>query len=121
MLFALNGLIGCPVVAADGKDFLFDDRSWKVRWMAVGVGHSLPGRQVLIHPSAIAPLEVPPKPALPRMSFGGTLTVSVHLARQQIEKSPEGREDEPVTRQLESSLYDFYGWDPFPGRVALRR
>jgi len=120
MLFALNGLIGCPVAAADGdigsvKDFLFDDRSWKVRWMAVGVGHWLPGRQVLIHPSAIAPLEVPPKPALPMISFGGTLTVSVHLSRQQIEKSPEAREDEPVTRQLESSLYDFYGWDPFWG------
>ena len=77
MLFALNGLIGCPVAAADGdvgsvKDFLFDDQNWKVRWMVVDTGHWLPGRKVLIHPSAIAPLEVPPKPALPMMSAGRT-------------------------------------------------
>ena len=78
MLFAVNGLIGCPVEASDGdigavKDFLFDDRSWKIRWMTVDTGHWLPGRQVLIHPSAIAPLELPPKPALPMMTGGQTL------------------------------------------------
>lgn len=120
MLFALNGLIGCPVAAADGdagsvKDFLFDDQNWKVRWMVVDTGHWLPGRQVLIHPSAIAPLAIPPKPALPMMMSGGALTVSVHLTKQQIETGPEAREDEPVTGQLESSLCDFYGWDPFWG------
>ena len=40
MLFAVSGLMGCPVVASDGevgvvKDFLFDDETWKIRWMAV--------------------------------------------------------------------------------------
>ena len=40
MLFAVTGLLGCPIKAGDGdvgsvKDFLFDDRSWKVRWMVV--------------------------------------------------------------------------------------
>src|SRR5271165_636430 len=120
MLFALDGLIGCPVAAADGdagsvKDFLFDDQNWKVRWMVVDTGQWLPGRQVLIHPSAIAPLAIPPKPALPMMMSGGALTVSVHLTKQQIETGPEAREVELVTRQLESSLYDFYGWDPFWG------
>ena len=120
MLFALNGLIGCPVAASDGdigsvKDFLFDDRSWKVRWMAVGAGHWLPGRQVLIHPSAIAPLKIPPKPALQMMSPGETLTLSVRLTRQQIEASPDAREDEPCTRQLEARLYDHYGWEPYWG------
>ncbi len=120
MLFALNGLIGCPVAASDGdvgsvKDFLFDDRSWTVRWMVVDLGRWLSGRQTLIHPSAIAPLKIPPKPALPMISRGEALTVSVHLTRQQIEKSPEAGEDEPVTRQLETRLYDFYGWDPVWG------
>ena len=67
-------------------------------------GHWLPGRQVLIHPSAIALLTVPPKPALPMMSCGETLTVSVHLTRQQIEASPDSREDEPCTRELEARL-----------------
>jgi uncharacterized protein YrrD len=40
MLFAVSGLEGCPVKASDGeigavRDFLFDNRSWKIRWMEV--------------------------------------------------------------------------------------
>ena len=55
MLFAITGLQGCTVEEIDGrvgvvKDFLFDDQSWKVRWMVVDTGHWLPGRQILIHP-----------------------------------------------------------------------
>src|SRR5271165_2102561 len=100
MLFAVTGLRGCPVESVDGrvgsvKDILFDDQSWKVRWMVVDTGHWLLGRQVLIHPSAIAPL-----------------VLSVRLTKQQIEASPEARQDEPVTKQMETGLYDHYGWDP---------
>ena len=47
MLFAVSGLIGCPVEASDGevgavKDFLFDDQTWKIRWMAVEAGIGCP-------------------------------------------------------------------------------
>ena len=119
MLFAVTGLHGCPVEAGDGhvgsvKDFLFDDQSWKVRWMVVDTGKWLPGRQVLIHPSAIAPLDLalPAKRVLPMMSMGDALVVSVRLNKQQIEASPEAREDEPVTKQMETEVYDHYGWDP---------
>ena len=47
MLFAVTGLHGCRVEAGDGhigavKDFLFDDQSWKVRWMVVDTGHGCP-------------------------------------------------------------------------------
>ena len=101
MLFAVTGLHGCPVEAGDGhvgsvKDFLFDDQSWKVRWMVVDTGDRLPGRQVLIHPSAIAPLDLgfPVKRVLPMMSMGDALVVSVRLNKQQIEASPEAREDQ---------------------------
>jgi len=124
MLFAVSSLIGCAVVASDGgagkvKDFLFDDRGWRIRWMVVDSGDWLPGRQVLIHPSAIAPLELTPKPALPMMSFGPTLTVFVNLTKQQIEAGPEAAEDEPVTRRIEQGLYDYYGWDPFWGASSF--
>ena len=119
MLFAVSGLLGCPVKAGDGhvgsvKDFLFDDRSWKVRWMVVDTGHWLPGRQVLIHPSAIAPLDLalPAKRVLPMMTTGDTLVVSVRLTKEQIEASPDARQDEPVTKQMETDVYDHYGWDP---------
>jgi hypothetical protein len=117
MLFAVSGLIGCSIAASDGrigavKDFLFDDQSWKIRWMIVETGDWLPGRKVLIQPSAIAPLEIPPKPLLPMMSPGDSLEVSVNLTRQQIEASPEAREDDPVSKDMELLLYDYYGWDP---------
>jgi len=119
MLFAVSGLLGCPVKAGDGhvgsvKDFLFDDRSWKVRWMVVDTGNWLPGRQVLIHPSAIAPLDlaVPAKRLLPMMTTGDTPVVSVRLTKEQIEASPDARQDEPVTKQMETDVYDHYGWDP---------
>lgn len=117
MLFAVSGLMGCPIAATDGrigavKDFLFDDRNWKIRWMVVDTGDWLPGRKVLIQPSAIAPLEVPPKPRLPMMSPGDSLEVSVNLTKQQIEASPEAREDDPVSTDMEALLYDYYGWDP---------
>ena len=70
MLFAVSGLEGCTVKASDGdvgtvKDFLFDDQNWKIRWIVVGAGHWLPGRQVFIHPSAIAPLTAAAKAKAP--------------------------------------------------------
>ena len=120
MLFAVSGLEGCQVRANDGdvgavKDFLFDDERWTIRWMAVDAGHWLPGRQVMIHPSAIAPLELPPKPRLPMMSPGKTLELTVNLTRDDIEAGPHFGEDEPVTRDMEALLYDYYGWDPYWG------
>jgi PRC-barrel domain protein len=121
MLFAVSGLEGCPVRASDGgdvgtvKDFLFDDRTWKISWMAVGAGHWLPGRRALIHPSAIAPLTLPPKPRLPMMSPGEALELTVNLTKDEIEAGPHLGEDEPVTRDMEALLYDYYGWDPYWG------
>ncbi len=55
MLFAVSGLMGCAVQASDGeagavKDFLFDDQTWKIRWMVVDAGHWLPGRRVFSTP-----------------------------------------------------------------------
>jgi hypothetical protein len=77
MLFAISGLQRCPVEGIDGrvgtvKGFLFDDQSWKVLWMLVDTGHWLPGHQILIHPSAIAPLDLnlPERRVLPIMSWG---------------------------------------------------
>ncbi len=124
MLFAASGLIGRPVAAGDGrvgavKDFLFDDRLWRVRWMVVDTGHWLPGRKVLIHPSAIAPIHLPPRPALPMLSFGELMEVSINLSIRQIEASPDAAQDEPVTGQLERRLYDYYGWDPFWGASSF--
>jgi hypothetical protein len=120
MLFAVSGLEGCQVEASDGrvgavKDFLFDDQNWKIRWMAVDADQWLPGRRVLIPPSAIAPIALPAKPTLPMMSLGQRLELTVRLTRDEIAAGPQSREDEPVTRDMEGLLYDYYGLDPYSG------
>jgi hypothetical protein len=121
MLFAVSGLEGVQVEASDGevgavKDFLFDDQTWKIRWMAVEAGPWLAGRRrVFIHPSAIAPLTLPPKSGLPMMSSPATLKLTVNLTRDEISAAPHAHEDEPVTRDMESLLYDYYGSDPYWG------
>jgi hypothetical protein len=119
MLFAVSGLTGSAVVATDDrvgtvKDFLFDDRTWRIRWMVIDCGAWLPGRKVLIHPSSLAPLDLPP-PAAERLPMMGTppdLAVSVRLTRQQIESSPDISEDAPVSAAMEHSLHEHYGWVP---------
>ncbi len=101
MLFAANGLIGCPVKASDGEagtvdDFLFDDRSWLIRWLSVLAGPWLEGRKVLVAPSAMAPIVIPPKPAFPMLSFGEKLTLNLAITRAEIESGPDARGDEAV-------------------------
>lgn len=101
MLFAANGLIGCPVKASDGEagtvdDFLFDDRTWLVRWMRVLAGAWLDRRKVLVAPSAIAPIVIPPKPAFPMLSFGEALTLNLNIARAEIESGQGSEAVEPV-------------------------
>jgi hypothetical protein len=120
MLFAVSGLMGCAVQASDGevgavKDFLFDDQTWKIRWMTVDAGDWLPGQRVFIHPSAIAPLTLPPKPTLPMMSQGETLALTVNLPKSQIEAGPHAHAEVSLTRDMEALLYDHYGWDPYWG------
>ena len=36
----------------------------------------------------------------------------VELTKAQVEASPELLEHQPVSRQMQSRLYDYYGWDP---------
>jgi len=112
--------MGCAVQASDGevgavKDFLFDDQRWKIRWMVVDAGDWLPSRRVFIHPSAIAPLTLPPRPTLPMMGPGEALTLAVNLTKEQIGAGPHSGEDESVNKDMERLLYDYYGWDPYWG------
>ena len=78
MLRSLKILLGETVVATDadiGKvhDFYFHDDTWIVRYLVVDTGHWLPGRKVLITPSALG------KPDC------DALTLPVALTRGQVE------------------------------------
>lgn len=108
MLLATSSFKGLTIEAEDGRiggfsDLLFDDETWKLRWMVVDTGNWLPGRKVLVHSSAVGPMDL------------GNGTVSVSLTRDQVRSSPDIQQDQPVSRQLQDTLYGYYGWDPMWG------
>ena len=112
MMQVISALKGFAIEASDDGigtvvDFLFDDSSWRVRWLVVSCGTWLKGRKVLIHPSAIL------RNDLEQQRFLVTLT------KAQVENSPELAEDQPVSRQMENQLYTHFGWDPLWGGPYL--
>ncbi len=108
MLNAVSSLKGLEIHAKDGalgtvSDFLFDDSTWKVRWMVVDTGRWLTGRKVLIHPSAVISADY------------GRRQLAVGLTKAQVQDSPDILQDRPVSRQMQNDLYGYYGWDPLWG------
>lgn len=108
MLRIPSTLKNFEISATDGyfgtvSDFLFDDSSFKVRWMVVDTGTWLPGRRVLLHPSAIGGIDASRR------------NLTVGLTKAKIKDSPDILSDQPVSRQMENNLYDYYGWDPVWG------
>ena len=99
---------GFSIEASDGKigtvsDFLFDETSWKLRWLVVDTGTWLADRKLLLHPSSIDRADIAVK------------TLLVNLTREQVEKSPLIATDEPVSLQMQEGLYSYYGVDPLWG------
>src|SRR5271167_91843 len=112
MLIAVSALKSFAISASDGKlgsvgDLLFDDRSWKIRWFVVDTGGWLSSRKVLVHPSAITHADA------------SLLEIQARMTKAQIEASPDISTDEPVSRQAEARVFDYYGWDPFWGSGYL--
>lgn len=104
MLFVSSVLHGFTVAASDGpigaiKDFLFDDDTWKVRWLVVDTGSWLFGRTVLVHASALG------EPDSRRKEL------PVRLTKAQIEAGPNLTAHQPVSRQAENESYQYYGAD----------
>jgi uncharacterized protein YrrD len=102
MQYELNALIGSPVVATDGeigrvRDFLFDDQSWKVRYMVVDVGNWLNRRDVVL---PITVLETPD---------WANKTCCAHLTKDQVRNSPDVDAEMSVSRQQEIAMRDYFG------------
>jgi hypothetical protein len=114
MLWQSSTIIDSGIRATDGSigsisDLLFEDSSWKVRWVVVDTGSWLPGRKVLLPPSELGRPQAMPQ------------EFPVNLTRKQVEDSPGLGTDAPVSRQLEASTYGHYGWAPYwyPGFAAF--
>jgi len=108
MLWDISAINGYAINASDGQlgtvsDLLFDDVRWIIRWLVVDTGIWLPGRKVLLPVSALCK----PDAALRRFH--------VKLNKQQVKDSPDIITDQPVSRQVEVHVYNYYGWDPYWG------
>ena len=108
MLRHQSEIIGYAIHASDGyigtvSDHLFEDTTWLVRWLVVDTGHWLPGRKVLLPPSALTHTN----------HIGRQFNVG--LTRQQVKDCPDVEADLPVSRQMETSIYSYYGWSPYWG------
>jgi uncharacterized protein YrrD len=102
MLCDLKALIGSPVAATDGeigsvRSFFFDDQSWKIGYVVVDVGNWLKRRDVVL---PIAVLEKPD---------WASKTCRAHLTKDQVHNSPDVDTEEPVSRQQEIAMRDYFG------------
>lgn len=106
MLLSVENLFDYKIEAKDGAigkvhDFFLDDRSWNIRYAVVDTHTWLPGRRVLISPES---LQHP-------HAQGRLLPVS--LTREQVRKSPDVDLEQPVSRQYEQQLHQYYRWTPY--------
>lgn len=117
MLRSVNDLKGYTIVAAKGEigsieEFYFDDESLVVRYLVANTGSWLSGGQNLISPQAITHLDREKR------------TIHINLTKEQIAKSPEIDKHQPVSRQMEKLVSDYYGntyyWETRPSLTAAQ-
>jgi uncharacterized protein YrrD len=77
-------------------DFIIDDETWAIRYIVVDTRDFLPGKKVLISPQWIDRID------------DSESRVHVDLTSEAIREAPEFDEDEVLTRDYESSLYQHY-------------
>src|ERR1700689_1315289 len=106
MLLNTKELYGHKMAASDGeighvKDFLFDDKTWVIRYLVADTGAWLPGRLVLLSPHSFIRWDQQEK------------TLHVSLDRKHIENSPSIDTHRTVSRQFEVEYYRPYGWPAY--------
>jgi len=89
------------IAASDGicgqvRDFYFDDHSWVVRYLVVGLGTDVGGHRILMSPHAILSAEWPEK------------TFRVGLTQSEVRHSADAQAVKPVSRQ---HAMGYYGYD----------
>jgi len=79
------------------EDVIADHETWAVRYIVVDTRNWLPGRKVLVASEWIETVSWVQN------------TVTVDLTTQEIKEGPEYDPSQPVNREYEVRLYDFYG------------
>lgn len=113
MLRSLELLRGTPIGAADGdggtlEDALFEDETWAVRYLVMDVDPGMGTRRIAVSPMALEP------------SSPETPELRIRLTRAELERTPELKADEPVTRAWEHTYFRAFAWPPYwSGGAAL--
>lgn len=103
MIRELRDLNDASVIATDGSagrvsDFLFDDRTWTLRYLVADVGNWMVRHNVEIPVEAIRDLN------------WGKKQVRVQLTRAQVQAAAGLDSRKPVSKQQELAVRKFYGW-----------
>jgi sporulation protein YlmC with PRC-barrel domain len=106
VLRSLKELVGYKIGATDrdiGRlaDVYFDDATMVVRHLVVDTGGWLSVRRVLIPPVSVGEPD------------WSAQRLPVSLSSKQVEQSPPGSADLPVSRQQEAALAEYYQWAPY--------
>ena len=106
MLHSMEDFTGACMIATDGeigkvRDVLFDDESWRIRYLTVDVGNWLNRKDVLISVSAVDQPDW----------IGNKVTVA--LTKDQVRHSPEVDSTKPVSRQQEIAMKEYFGWPAY--------
>lgn len=117
MLQSINDLKGYNIIATDGvigniEEFYFDDTNYMIRYLVANTGSWLTGKQNLISPFRITHLDKENR------------KIEVALTKEQVINSPNIDKHQPVSRQMEKIVSDYYGtayyWDPRPDLNAAQ-
>lgn len=101
-LRSVNEVIDYKIHANDGEigrvsDFIMDDETWTMRYMVIDTRKWLVGDRVILSPHWVKEVN------------WGDRRVEVDMTREEIKNSPEFKPSEPVNREYEVRLYDYYG------------
>ena len=100
-LRSTNEVTGYAIAATDGhlghvEDFIFDDESWRICYLAVDTRTWWPGKKALL------PLE-----CVNHVSWHER-TVSVKLMRDQVRNGPEWNSHQPISKAFENELSAYH-------------
>lgn len=109
ILRSLHELFGYAIDGRDAyalgkaKDFLFDERTWTIRYLVADTGSWLSSHKVLISPQHLMLPEVGVFPSV----------LPVNLTKDEVEACPLLSEDAPVSRRYELAYARYHGQYPY--------
>ncbi len=106
MLITAKQMYGTPLEGSDGRvgslyDLLFDDQSWKLRHLVVGMDRWFLGQQVLLDPEVVERTDWTDR------------RVRVRLTKEQVRQSPSVDTDLPVARRQSLEAAQMLVWETY--------